>query len=132
MIAFVDTSAFLAVLDGDDRHHAQARRRWKELIEGQSALVCTAYVLVETIALLQSRLGTEAVRVFHEDIAPLLSIEWVDEELHRGGMTALLTASRRNLSLVDCVSFEVMRRRGITTAFAFDRHFREQGLGDVI
>jgi len=38
-----------------------------------------------------------------------------------------LTAARRQLSLVDCISFEVMRRRGIKTAFTFDDHFAEQG-----
>jgi predicted nucleic acid-binding protein len=41
--------------------------------------------------------------------------------------SALLTANRRQLSLVDCVSFEMMRRLGIKTAFTYDRHFSEQG-----
>jgi predicted nucleic acid-binding protein len=42
-------------------------------------------------------------------------------------MAALLTAGRRELSLVDCVSFACMRRLGITRALHFDRHFKEQG-----
>lgn len=40
---------------------------------------------------------------------------------------AMLTASRRRLSLVDCTSFEAMRHKKITKAFAFDQHFVEQG-----
>jgi predicted nucleic acid-binding protein len=36
-------------------------------------------------------------------------------------------AGQRDLSLVDFVSFELMRREGIRTAFTFDRHFAEQG-----
>ncbi len=32
-----------------------------------------------------------------------------------------------DLSLVDCCSFESMRRRGIRTAFAYDAHFAQQG-----
>lgn len=127
MNAFVDTSAFLAVLARDDKNHAKARRTWVQLVESQATLACTSYVIVETLALLQHRLGVAAARVFHEDIMPLLTVEWIDEELHRSGMTGLLTAGRRSLSLVDCVSFEVMRRRGITHAFAFDRHFGELG-----
>jgi len=59
--------------------------------------------------------------------APLLHIEWVDETLHQAGVVALLTANRRQLSLVDCISFETMRRLGLDTAFAFDQHFVEQG-----
>jgi predicted nucleic acid-binding protein len=31
------------------------------------------------------------------------------------------------LSLVDCVSFTVMKDLGLTTAFAFDRHFEQAG-----
>jgi predicted nucleic acid-binding protein len=131
MIAFVDTSAFLAILDRDDRNHARAGRKWQELLEGDVALVCTSYVLLETTALLQARFGLQALRVFQEDLSPLLTIEWVEAELHRAGMTAVLISGRRGLSLTDCISFEVMRRRGIRKAFAFDRHFREQGFEDV-
>ena len=36
-----------------------------------------------------------------------------------------LAARRREVSLVDRVSFEVMRRLGLTTAFAFDAHFND-------
>ena len=51
----------------------------------------------------------------------------VDAALHRAGSDALLAAGRRDVSLVDCVSFAAMRREGIADAFAIDRHFAEQG-----
>lgn len=82
--------------------------------------------MVETYALVQRRLGMDALRAFHEDIVPLLQIEWVGEELHQRGADAVLTANRRNLSLVDCTSFAAMRRLGIKKVFAFDKHFSEQ------
>jgi len=72
-------------------------------------------------------MGVDAVRVFHEDIYPILTIEWVAGALHEKGMGAVLAAGRRDLSVVDCVSFEVMRQRGIRKAFAFDKHFKGQG-----
>jgi predicted nucleic acid-binding protein len=40
---------------------------------------------------------------------------------------AFLAAGSEGPSLVDCTSFEVMRRRAIATAFAFDRHFEAAG-----
>ncbi len=42
-------------------------------------------------------------------------------------MAALLAADSRRKSLTDWSSFEIMRERGIVRAFAFDKHFREQG-----
>ncbi len=127
MRIFIDTSAFYAVLDRDDAHHPKAKRAWIELLKAAHTLVTSNYVLVETFALLQNRLGMEAMRAFHDDVLPLINIEFVASGTHRSGVAALLSASRRNLSLVDCVSFEVMRAAGINTVFAFDKHFREQG-----
>ncbi len=127
MNCFVDTSGLYAVLDRTDAHHKQAKNVWTELCRDRANLVTTNYVLVETLALVQNRLGMDAVRVFHEDICPVLSVQWAGEEVHREGMNGMLDARRRELSLVDCVSFAVMRRMGIKDVFAFDRHFEEQG-----
>lgn len=38
-----------------------------------------------------------------------------------------MLAAGRRVSLVDWTSFLVMRRRGITTAFAFDADFAAEG-----
>lgn len=127
MTVFVDTSAFYAVLDRDDANHEAAKRVWIELLRETATLVTTSYVLVETVAVLQHRLGVAAVRSFHEDVVPLLDVVWVTEEQHRAGVEAVLAASRKKLSVVDCVSFQSMRHEGLRTAFCFDAHFREQG-----
>lgn len=127
MSVFLDTSAVLALLDADDRSHAEARPVWADLLGRAEDLVSTNYVLVESFALVQHRLGLEAVRTLQEDILPLVRVHWVSEADHRAGVTALLTANRRQLSLVDCVSFLVMRQLTLKTAFAFDRDFNAQG-----
>jgi len=127
MMTFIDTSAFYAVLDRDDDNHQKARRLWNDVFSDDNTIVTSNYVLVESFTLIQHRLGLEAVRAFQEDVLSLISIEWVTEATHRSGVSALLAASRRKLSLVDCVSFELMRTLGIKTAFAFDPHFAEQG-----
>ncbi|OGL44516.1 MAG: hypothetical protein A2161_13490 [Candidatus Schekmanbacteria bacterium RBG_13_48_7] len=61
------------------------------------------------------------------DILPIFRIEWINEEIHRAGVAALLAAGRKKLTLVDLVSFNVMHRLGLQTAFALDTHFKEQG-----
>ncbi|OGP98580.1 MAG: twitching motility protein PilT [Deltaproteobacteria bacterium RBG_19FT_COMBO_52_11] len=131
MRIFVDTSALYALLDRDDRNHQKGKKAWREILDGSSTLVTSNYILVETLALLQSRLGLEAVRGFQEDVVPILQVEFVTLDIHRAGMAALLSAGRRGLSLVDCVSFELMRNLGIKIAFTFDAHFKEQGFTTV-
>jgi predicted nucleic acid-binding protein len=128
---FIDTSAFYTLVDRDDENYQKGKTAWTEILEAGHTLVTSNYVLVETFALLQSRLGLDAVRGFQEDLVPILHVEFVTSDLHRLGVAALLSASRRGLSLVDCVSFEVMRNFGIKTAFTFDSHFKEQGFSVV-
>jgi len=128
---FVDTSALVAVLHAADENHARAARSFRALLESDEELVTTSYVLVETVALLQHRFGLAAVRGFQDAVVPVLGVVWVDAELHAEGAAALLTAGRRELSLVDCVSFACMRRQGLTRAFHFDRHFRDQGFASA-
>lgn len=127
MTVFVDTSAFLAVLAADDEHHTTAAMIWRRLIGDEEPLVTNNYVLVETLALLQRRVGLQAVRAFQAKVLPSLLVRWVDETLHEQALTSVLSANRRNLSLVDCASFQTMRQNGIGRAFTFDQHFAEQG-----
>ncbi|NOR15728.1 MAG: PIN domain-containing protein [Candidatus Aminicenantes bacterium] len=127
MNIFVDTSAFLAVLDENDANHSAAKPFWNKIISVGNVLLCHNYILVETSALVLRRFGMEAIRVFEQDIIPILRIIWVNKEIHSAAVSAHLVAERHTLSLVDCVSFEVMRRTGVQKVFAFDRHFRDYG-----
>jgi len=124
---FIDTSALLAVLDADDANHKVARPFWENIVAAGDTLVSQNYVLVETSAVTLRKLGLEALRVFERDIVPILRVVWVTRDIHSSAASAQFVASRRSLSLVDCVSFEIMRRSGIRTAFSFDRHFKEYG-----
>jgi predicted nucleic acid-binding protein len=127
MAVFVDTSGIVATLNPRDDNHQMAAERWKALLSGDEPLYITNYALVETIAVLSRRLGFQAVRAFQTSVVPAFEVFWVDQDVHERAMAALLTVGQRDVSLVDCVSFEVMRRVGLDIAFAVDAHFREQG-----
>ncbi|MBI4860207.1 MAG: type II toxin-antitoxin system VapC family toxin [Candidatus Riflebacteria bacterium] len=127
MTVFVDTSAFLALLDGDDVNHPAAVACFRDLRTEGSRLRTTNYVLVETTALIQARLGIAALRAFRESYQPLLDVTWMGETDHERAFAAILVVGRRRLSLVDCASFDCMRGLGLLRAFTFDRHFTEQG-----
>lgn len=126
MTVFVDTSAFFALLDSESEMNPAALSALRTLADRDDVLVTHSYVVVESIALVQRRLGKAAVRAFLQNVAPEIETIWVDETLHSAGVAALLS-SPSAISLVDHVSFAVMRERGIRTAFAFDVDFAKAG-----
>ena len=127
MSLFLDTSGLLAILDRDDQYHAQANGAWQKILSSPEELISTNYVLVETFALVQHRLGMEAVQTLQEDIIPVIEVEWVTQAIHQTAVGMLLKEDRRRLSLVDCVSFVVMHQGNIRKVFAFDHHFEIAG-----
>ena len=128
---FVDTSAFYALMDRSDKNHAEAASLWTSLIENKTSLLTTSYVVIETVALLQNRLGFEAASLWYQDILGIVEVWWIDESLHRSAFELWFGLSQRQLSLVDCASFVTMRRYQGAKTFCFDRHFAAQGF-DVI
>lgn len=127
MTVFVDTSALYALLDAKDPAHPRAQHVFAELQKDTTALLTTSYVVIESVALLQRRAGIHPARMLHDRLVPLLDMEWIDPATHEAAMTALLSAGRRGISLVDWTSFLVMRRQGLEVAFAFDDDFERQG-----
>ena len=127
MTVFVDTSALFALLDAEDAGHAAAFPAWSSGIDDCAGFVTTNYVLVETISLVQRLLGIDAVRILIDEMLPMIDTLWVTDADHTAALNALLTAGRRQLSLVDCVSFTIMRRLGIREYLGLDPHFEEQG-----
>lgn len=124
---FIDTSALYSALNAGDQNHRAALRRWSQLLASDELLLTSNYVLLETVALIQRRMGVPATRDFQTGFVPALDVLWIDRALHEHAVSALLMGGQRDLSLVDCVSFAVMRKLGLDTAFAFDAHYTQQG-----
>lgn len=132
---FVDTSALYALLDRDDAEFGAASLRWSSLCasiaDGAIEARTHSAVVVETSALVQHRLGLTAVRDLHDLVLPAMGIRWVDDVLYGRAVIAAVAADRRRVSLVDWLSFLMMREEGIEIAFAFDDDFVEQGFALV-
>lgn len=125
-MTFVDTSALLAYLDRDAARHAEVVAAMGAAFAERRALTHN-YVLVETEALTRRRLGAGVARRLVEDVAPVMDIAWVDPDLHAAAVARLLASPRRRSSLVDEVSFELMRRNGLVSALTLDRDFAREG-----
>lgn len=78
------------------------------------------------MALIQHRLGvTAALKLAHDSRS--FEIEWIDKTIHGEAVRYLARSWKRRISVVDQVSFLVMRLRGVEVALAFDRDFVDEG-----
>lgn len=127
MSVFVDTSALYALMVRSERGHPAVATAFNKCLDDGRALVSSNYVAVEITALLQRRIGMQAVRDFNQRILPLLSVRWISEAAHRRAAARHAAADRRGLSLVDCSSFVVMVSEGIREVLALDDDFSSQG-----
>jgi predicted nucleic acid-binding protein len=120
---FVDTSGFYACLDGTDPFHSKAFAAFERAEKERWQLVTTNYIVHETWALAQRRLGWDAVNTFLHDLLPRCQTVWVDESLHNAGAERCERTYERRFSLTDAVSLEYMAKNNVTEAIVQDEHF---------
>jgi predicted nucleic acid-binding protein len=124
---FVDTSALYPLLVRTEEGHERVAKAFSGLLADGRALTTSNYVLLETAAVLEHRLGLAPARDLEAGIVPLLRVLWVKGDIHRAAVERLFRADRRELSLVDCSSFQLMDAHGIRDAFALDEDFAREG-----
>jgi len=125
-----DSSAILALLDADDADHARAAEAAARIAAEKRPSFITNYVEVETHALLLRKLGRSLAREWLlKGGMPVLRA--LPEEENRA-KEILARHTDKDWSLCDAISFAVMESRGVQSAFAFDRHFRQYGRFKII
>src|SRR3990172_6198385 len=125
-VYFADTSFWVALVDRRDVYHSKAVE-WSLNISG--SIVTTEAVLLETantfsrpdwrekvIALIDHIIARDDIEVL-----PLAGAIW------DRGWKLFSDRLDKSWSLTDCISFEVMRERGLTEALSADSHFRQAG-----
>lgn len=128
-IVLVDASAIYAMLDANDARNVSAVKRWNDMIDREATLVTSSYVVSEVVALLHARIGVAAVEVFVGKVLPALTVDWANEDTQDAAIRMLLATEGRNgPSLTDCANIETMQRLGITTIFAYDKHYTRPGI----
>ena len=123
---FLDTSAIYALADANDLRHSEAKDMFNLAFDNDEDILIHNYVIIESAALLQRRLGLYVALQFLDQIASIQT-HWIDAEDHSQAVTLLQGRDNRGLSLVDCASFVVMRRYGVMQAIAFDVDFEHEG-----
>lgn len=127
---FVDTSAWLALADRNDRDHRPAREFQRLIMRGDfGKQVTTNHVVTEAVTMIRRRLGVTAAGTFAAGIGrgTEVGIFWVEPVHHREAIVLMTSHRDKSWSLTDCTSFVVMRALEIQNAFTFDRDFGQAG-----
>lgn len=124
MSVFGDTSAIYAGIATDDAVHGSAVDEWTRLLDLEDDLVTDSLIEAEVVAPLQRRIGVQAVAALSDVLLPGMRVVEIDRDRRRADLTG---RGAREVSLVDQVFFDLMRRMGITQVFTFDRQFADAG-----
>lgn len=127
---FVDTGAFLALFHQNDQHYREAGPLWRSL---ELPAVTSNHVIAELAKLLAHRAGYRfavdtIADIYLSETFRILSSTREDEI---AALQWMRKYADQGVSFTDCVSFVLMRRYRIRTAFTFDRHFRVAGFDTI-
>ncbi len=127
----VDTGAWYAGAVPDDENHPAARQ-W--LDENAQPLLTTDYVIDELLTLLKIRGHSSLAMDLGETLfaGELADIVLITEDDIQQAWRTFRQFRDKEWSFTDCTSKAIMERLGITQAFAFDHHFRQFGMIDVV
>jgi predicted nucleic acid-binding protein len=128
---FVDTSYVIALVNTRDQYHGAA----EELTEKYQGwpLVTTEAVLLEIAGALSARYKKAAISI----IDAFISNDDVDvipfsNELFSKSLGLYKKYVDKEWSLVDCISFLVMRDKKIIAALSSDSHFKQAGFDPLL
>lgn len=131
---FVDTAAWIALINIRDNLHTQAKQVRYKLRQQNAVLVTTEFVLLEVAdAFCDSSTRMQAVSFIDglESLA-ILQIISIERSLFTEGWLLYKQRPDKDWSLTDCISFVVMSRENIVQAFTSDRHFEQAGFTKLL
>jgi predicted nucleic acid-binding protein len=130
-VTFVDTGAWFASIVPSDSDHAAAVR-WLSL--NTEPLLTTDYVVDETLTLLQRRGETSRARSLGEQFfkGTLATIYYLTEADIAQAWETFRRFTDKGWSFTDCTSKIVIEKLNLKYAFAFDQHFRQFGIVNVV
>jgi predicted nucleic acid-binding protein len=124
---FADTSLFVAFLNARDEHHGLA----VEYVSDESnVLVTTDWVLVELGNFVSKWRARRRFVPFVRDLRAdrLVDIVPPAADVFKQALDLYHRRPDKQWSMTDCLSFVVMRDRGLTEALTADHHFVQAGL----
>jgi hypothetical protein len=126
---FLDATALIALAVPRDQHHATASALMETVLARRTKMVTTRAILLEVANYLaRPKLRPAVIAALEEcERDPLIEIIPLSEELFAEGFSFFCQHADKSWGLTDCISFVVMRKRGISEALTADDHFEQAG-----
>jgi uncharacterized protein len=130
-VIFVDTSFWIALAIGADRHHAEATQLFAA--HSGAVLATSNGVRGETWTFVRRRFGHRAAVALIDRLeqTPRLRVLRAGQDDEHDAWEWLRRHDEREYSFVDATSFALMRRLAIREAFAFDDDFAAAGFVEL-
>ncbi|MCS6829663.1 MAG: PIN domain-containing protein [Armatimonadota bacterium] len=126
---FVDTSAWIALVDESDRHHQKAKSYYEQHIKQRGVeLITSDYVIDETLTVIRYRMGLTYARRFWHSIeqAPdqnILKMFRIEETTWSAALAMFFQYDDQDFSFTDCTSFALLCQEPVDAVFSFDKDF---------
>jgi predicted nucleic acid-binding protein len=123
---FADSFHFIAMLNPSDAHHHEAMALSRTV---RQRVVTTTWVLTEVADALNGPQIRRRTHKFIETIGrqPKTTVISDHEPWFSRGLALFGGRPDKSWSLTDCISFEMMKARGIADALTGDHHFSQAG-----
>lgn len=126
---FLDSSYAVALSSTTDQHHQRAVEISETLESGGFRLIATRAVIIEignALAKARYRKASTAL-IASMDGDPTIEIVPLSESLYKRAFDLYRQMADKEWGLTDCISFTVMKDRGLTDALTADEHFKQAG-----
>ena len=125
---FIDTSAYFALADEEDKNHQAASGKMQQLIRERASFTTTNIGIAETHTLTLKRIGYKtALEVIERIYSSQIRIYRIREADEKKALDIIRKYTDKDFPFVDALSFAVMEKLHITQAFTFDKHFTQYG-----
>ncbi|HHE54780.1 MAG TPA: PIN domain-containing protein [Caldithrix abyssi] len=130
---FIDTSAWLAIIDPSNPDHFRAKTYFEYLLERDAKLVTNNIVIDETLDALKQIQGVELAAKFNQivDEALLtikLRMDWISRRIRRTAINNFLRSSNPSLRMRHFFIKETLKRKKVDIIFSFDQTLSEFNL----
>ncbi len=125
MSVFVDTSAWIAIIDENNKYHTQAVNYFTSLLGNKITIVTNNVIIDETIDYLKKEFGIETARKFNEIVNESiinvkLRMDWISRRERKMALNSFLKNKSNDLELRYFYISGTIKRKKVDIIFTLD------------